>query len=113
MDDALQTYLDGIAPEHRPLFDRLQRLILEVHPDAEVGIAYQMPSYKVGKRRVSLGVWQHGLSIYGWRENQDVAFLARHPELKTGKGTIKLGPGQAEAISDDEFRGLFAGALEP
>ena len=30
MDDAVREYIDAIAPEHRPLFDRLHRLILEV-----------------------------------------------------------------------------------
>jgi hypothetical protein len=34
MDDDVRDYIDGIAPEHRPLFDRLHRLILEAHPDA-------------------------------------------------------------------------------
>ena len=34
MDDAVRDYIDAIAPEHRPLFDRLHRLILEAHPDA-------------------------------------------------------------------------------
>jgi hypothetical protein len=29
MDDAVRTYVDAIAPEHRPLFDRLHRLVLE------------------------------------------------------------------------------------
>jgi hypothetical protein len=34
MDDAVRDYIDAIAPEQRPLFDRLHRLVLEVHPDA-------------------------------------------------------------------------------
>ena len=29
MDDAVRDYLDAIAPEHRPLFDRLHRLVLD------------------------------------------------------------------------------------
>ena len=39
MDDAVRDYLDAIAPEHRPLFDRLHRLILEVQPDAAVALS--------------------------------------------------------------------------
>ena len=31
MDDAVRGYIEAIAPEHRPLFDRLHRLILEAH----------------------------------------------------------------------------------
>ena len=36
IDEAVQAYIDGIAPGYRPLFDRLHRLILGVRPDAEV-----------------------------------------------------------------------------
>ena len=65
MDDAVRRYIDAIAPEHRPLFDRLHGLILEVHPDATVVLSYQMPTYKVGRNRLFLGVWKHGVSVYG------------------------------------------------
>jgi hypothetical protein len=39
--------------------------------------------------------------------------VARHPNLASGRGTIRIGFRDAEAISDDELRGLVGGALEP
>ena len=111
MDDAVRDYIDAIAPEHRPLFDRLHRLILEVHPDAAVVLSYQIPTYKVGRRRLFLGVWRHGVSVYGWQEGRDGGFTARHPELRTSTGTIRLRPDDAAAISDDELRDLVRAAL--
>jgi uncharacterized protein YdhG (YjbR/CyaY superfamily) len=111
MDDAVRHYIDAIAPEHRPLFDRLHRLVLEVHPDAAVVLSYQMPTYKVGRNRLFLGVWKQGVSIYGWRQGHDAGFTARHPELKTSKGTIRLRPADAAAIGDDELRELMRAAL--
>jgi uncharacterized protein YdhG (YjbR/CyaY superfamily) len=111
MDDAVRDYIDAIAPEHRPLFDRLHRLILEAQPDAAVVLSYQMPTYKVGRRRLFVGVWKHGLSIYGWQDGRDGGFTARHPELKTHKGTIRLRPEDAAAISDEEFRNLIHAVL--
>jgi hypothetical protein len=48
-DHAVQAYIDAIAPEQRPLFDRLHGLVLEMRPDAEVVISYQIPTYKVGR----------------------------------------------------------------
>jgi hypothetical protein len=86
MDDAVRDYVDAIAPEHRPLFDRLQRLILEAHPDAAVVLSYQMPTYKVGRHRLFLGVWRHGVSIYGWQEGRDVGFTARPPRPQNEQG---------------------------
>jgi uncharacterized protein YdhG (YjbR/CyaY superfamily) len=111
MDQAVRDYIDAIAPEHRPLFDRLHRLVLEVCPDVQVVLSYQMPTYKVGRHRLFLAVWRHGVSIYGWRQGHDGGFTARHPELKTSKGTIQLRPEDAAAIPDAEFRELVRAAL--
>lgn len=111
MDQAAQDYIDAIPLERRPLFDRMHGLILEEHPDAEVMIAYKMPTYKVGENRLYVGVWTHGISIYGWSEGQDAGFAAGHPELSSGKGTLRITPAAAENISDDELRALARGAL--
>src|SRR5258708_27454993 len=101
MDQAVQAHIDGIAPEHRPLFDRLHRLILAAHPDAAVVLSYQIPTYKVGGRRLYVGAWKHGVSIHGWQRGPDAGFLSRHPALKTSKGTIQLRPQDAADITDE------------
>ena len=111
MDDAVRDYIEAIAPEHRPLFDRLHRLVLEVHPDATVVLSYDMPTYKAGRSRLYLGAWKHGLSIYGWQRGRDAGFTDRHPELTSSKGTIKLRPADAAPIADDELRDLFRSVL--
>jgi hypothetical protein len=98
VDEAVRAYIDGIAAGHRPLFDRLHRLILDVHPDADVVLSYDMPTYKVGRRRLFLAAWRHGVSIYGWPRDHDAGFTARHPALKTGKSTIQLRPEDAADI---------------
>jgi uncharacterized protein YdhG (YjbR/CyaY superfamily) len=110
-DDAARAYIEAIDPEHRPLFDRLQGLILEAYPDAQVALSYGMPTYRVGRRRLHVGVWQHGLSFYGLGAERDAGFSERHPELRTSKGTIQLPPEAAAAIPDDEFRDLIHAVL--
>ena len=112
MDEDVRDYIDRIEPEHRPLFDRLHRLVVEEHPDAQLVISYQMPTFKLGARRLFLGAWKHGVSIYGWDKGRDGGFTARHPEMKTGRGTIQLRVEEAARIPDDEFRELVRGALE-
>jgi uncharacterized protein YdhG (YjbR/CyaY superfamily) len=113
MDDDVRAYIEGIAPEHRPLFDRLHGLILAEHPDADVVLSYKIPTYKVGRRRLYLGAWQHGVSIYGWQADRDAGFSARHADLRTSRGTIRLRPQDAAAIHDEEFSDLVRAALEP
>jgi len=112
VDEAVRSYIDAIRPEHRPLFDRLHGLILAVHPDVAVALSYQMPTYTVGKRRLHVGAWKHGVSIYGWQQGRDAGFTTRHPELITSKGTIQLRPEDALGIRDDELRDLVRSALD-
>ncbi len=113
MDEGVRNYIDAIAPEQRPLFDRLHRIVLAEHPDAEVVLSYGMPAYRVGGRRLNLGVWKHGASVYGWRADRDGGFVARHPGLSSGRATIRIRVKDAEGISDEELRALLGGALEP
>jgi uncharacterized protein YdhG (YjbR/CyaY superfamily) len=113
MDDAVAAYLDAITPEHRPLFDRVHALILDAQPDAAVSMSYGMPTYTVGKRRFHLGVWRHGLSVYGVGADRDAGFGARHQEMVGPRGTIKVRLADAAAIEDQEFRELASAALAP
>jgi uncharacterized protein YdhG (YjbR/CyaY superfamily) len=112
MDDAVRDFIDAIGPEQRPLFDRVHWLIMEAYPQAVVVLSYKMPTYKVDDRRLYVGVWKHGVSFYGWDEGRGAGFTARHPELSSGKGTIRLSPGDADGISDDELRELVQAALQ-
>jgi hypothetical protein len=112
MDARVQSYIEGVDPGYRPLFDRVHRLIMTAHPDADVVLSYQMPTYKVGKRRLYVGAWQHGISLYGWGRGHDGGFAERHPELLAGKGTIRLRPPDADALGDEELSSLVSAALE-
>lgn len=108
----MRTYIEGIAPEYRPLFDRLHGLVLETCPDARVALSYGMPSYRAGGRRLFIGVWKHGVSLYGWGQGRDGGFVERHPGLRTSTGTLRLKPEDAAGIADDEFRSLMRAALD-
>jgi uncharacterized protein YdhG (YjbR/CyaY superfamily) len=109
----VQAYIDAIPPGLRPLFDRLHRLILAAHPAAEVTLSYKMPAYQAGKRRIHVGAWKHGISIYGWGADRDGGFTVRHTGLVTSTGTIRLRPEDAASIPDEEFLALARAALAP
>ena len=76
-------------------------------PRREVALSYGMPGYRVGARRLNLGVWKHGVSVYGLRNDNDGGFLARHPELSSGKGTIRISPRRGRG---DHRRGVAGAA---
>lgn len=89
MNESVQTYIASIADERRQLFDRLQALILDLYPQAEIVLAYGVPTYETPTGRVHLGYWKHGVSVYpGSRPIP--AFHAACPHIKTSKGTISF-----------------------
>jgi hypothetical protein len=110
MDEAVCRYRDAMDSGYRPVFDRLHRLIVAVCPDAELALSYGMPTYRIGRRRLNIGVWKHGLSLYV-SPARDGGFSVRHPELAAGKGTIKLSPEDAAGIPDAEFQDVIRAAL--
>jgi uncharacterized protein YdhG (YjbR/CyaY superfamily) len=112
VNEAAQAYIDRIAPEHRPLFDRIRRLVTAQYPTATVVLKYRMPAYVVGTQSLFVGVWKHGVSLYGWHQGSESGFADRHPSTKTNKGTIRLRPEDAGEISDDELLELVRGALD-
>jgi uncharacterized protein YdhG (YjbR/CyaY superfamily) len=111
VDDEVRRYVAEIAAEYQELFGRVNGLILRAHPEAVVKLSYRIPSYWVGKRRLYVGVWKHGLSIYGWPQGREADFISRHPELKTSKGTIQIRLGDAAGLSDDELLELVQAGL--
>ena len=111
MSDPVADYIAAIPPEHRALFDRFVGLIRSVAPDVTARISYGIPTYEVEGKRLYVGVWKHGLSVYGWGSGKDGGLVERHPELKKSKGTIQLSPAAAEKIPDDELLTLVRAAL--
>lgn len=110
MDGAVRRFRDEMDSKYWPVFDRLHQLIAATCPDAEAVLSYGMPTYRVGRRRLNIGVWKHGLSLYV-SPSRDGGFSARHPDLAAGKGTIKLRPGEAARIPAAEFPDLIRAAL--
>ncbi|MBM2812069.1 MAG: hypothetical protein HW416_2828 [Chloroflexi bacterium] len=86
-DQAVQSYIDAIPESHRPLFDRLQSFILELYQDAEIAISYGIPTYKVGRSRVYLGLWKSGVSLHAVDAE---TFKQQHPSIKTGRGSLNF-----------------------
>lgn len=112
MDAEVQTYIDAIPSDHRGQFDRVHRLILEACPEAVLVLSYGMPTYRVGDRKLHVGVWRHGVSIYGWDKERGAAFVSRHPELLSGRATVRLRSQGAADVTDDELSELVRASLE-
>lgn len=111
MDAAAQAYVDGIAADTRALFDRIHDLFVGEFPDLDVGISYKMPVYRRASRSLNVGAWKHGVSIYGFTDEGARSILERHPELFSGRGTLRITLAVADDIRDEELLHLVQSAL--
>lgn len=101
-------YIADIPPDHRPLFDRLHRLVLDTLPGARVTISYKMPAYVVDGGRVSLSNGPHGISLATTVAPPIAAFKAKHRQFKTGKVTVLFPPGAD--VPTEDLRALVLAA---
>jgi uncharacterized protein YdhG (YjbR/CyaY superfamily) len=110
MDEAVQRYIDAISAEQKPLFDRLQTLILELYPDAEIVISYQIPTYKARGGQLSLGLWKSGVSLYTTDPQHIEKFKSRHPTIKTGKASLNFK--LTDELPEKDIREVIRQAIE-
>jgi uncharacterized protein YdhG (YjbR/CyaY superfamily) len=110
VDEAVRIYVEAIPAEQRPLFDRLQSLILELYPEAEVVLSYQIPTYKAKGGRVSLGLWKEGVSLYTTDPEHIAAFKSNHPGVKSGKASLNFR--LTDELPEQDVREVVARAME-
>jgi uncharacterized protein YdhG (YjbR/CyaY superfamily) len=89
----VEEYLDSLAPEVRNALLEVRATIHSAVPAAEDTISYNMPTLKLGDRRiVHYAGWKQHISLYPAPEDQDLADeLAPYV---AGKGTLKFPVGQ-------------------
>ena len=116
IDEAAQNYLESLIPWEsgaRVQTERVIGLAFVACPEARVTVSYGIACIVAGKRRLYVGAWQHGLSLYGWSADRDAGFASRHRDLRSGKATLRLPPGVLKAMPDQELQEFVAATLAP
>jgi uncharacterized protein YdhG (YjbR/CyaY superfamily) len=90
MNKEVQRYLKAIPEDRKPLFDKLQALILSLYPDAESMIWYGILTYRAKSGWVALANQKHYISLYTNGAHHIAEFKAKYPVIKTGKGCINF-----------------------
>lgn len=100
LSEAVQRFIDAVPEDRRSQFDLLHALILELYPEAEVVISYQVPTYKAKSGWVALGYWKGGVSVYTNNPRHIAPFKAKHPAIKTNKASINFKSSEAIPVGD-------------
>ena len=90
MTSEFRRYLAAIPKDKKRFFLRLHDLILGLYPDAEVGLSYQIPTYRAKSGWVALGHGKRGVSLYTNGPSHIADFKTRHPAIQTGKACLNF-----------------------
>ena len=90
MDKKVRDYFAKGSADQKKLFARLEKMILDLYPRAEIGIAYGVPTYGTKPARVGLGYWKDGVSFYPYSGSALDEFRKANPTIKTTKGAINF-----------------------
>lgn len=110
MDAEMVSYINSVTDERRQLYAHLEKLVLELYPNAELVKSYGIPKYMVPSGGVWLNYWKSGVSMHGGGTDLIDDFRAAHPEIKTGKGGINFKVG--DVIPEADVKKFIVNAME-
>ncbi len=90
MASATQNYIDSLPNLRRQRVLALQKMILEIAPDATMDMHYKMPTYHVGDQWVAMASQKFYISLYTSKREKIQIFRDACPEIKTGQGCINF-----------------------
>jgi uncharacterized protein YdhG (YjbR/CyaY superfamily) len=100
-EDLVDAYLDGVPEPHRSTMLGLRARLSELLPDAEQGIAYSVPVFKVrGKGVAGLGYYKNHCTYFPMSGSITAQLADRLQGYKTAKGSIQF---PADAPLPDEL----------
>jgi uncharacterized protein YdhG (YjbR/CyaY superfamily) len=111
------TYIAGFPRPVQTVLKRVRSIVRHAVPDAEEGISYQIPAYKLnGKPVVYFAAFKEHYSVYPSNARLVAAFKDKRAGYEMSKGTIRfpLSEGVPEKLIADiaKFRAKEVAAAE-
>ena len=103
--DLVDAYLDGVPEPHRSTLLGLRARLSELLPDAEQGIAYSVPVFRVrGKGVAGLGYYKNHCTYFPMSGSVTTELADRLAAYTTAKGSVQFPVD--EPLPDDLVRAL-------
>jgi hypothetical protein len=110
MDAEMTAYINSVSDERRQLYARLEGLVHELYPEAELVKSYGIPKYQIKTGGIFLNYWKGGVSMHGGGTDLLEDFKVKYPQIKTGKGGINFKVG--DEIPESEVRTFITNAMQ-
>lgn len=87
----VDAYLGGVVQPHRSTLEALRKIIKEILPAAEEGIAYGMPAYKLnGKYVAGFGAFKNHCSYFPYSGSVFAEIQSELAKYKYSKGALQF-----------------------
>ena len=90
MKREVKDYISFLPPERRDRLYSVHSMIVELYPDAIIGMKYKMPTYQVGDGWVAIANQKNYISLYTCGYHHIEKFKVKYPKINTGKGCIRF-----------------------
>jgi uncharacterized protein YdhG (YjbR/CyaY superfamily) len=90
MQTEIQQYIDSVTDERRDLLLKLQSLVVDLFPQVQKRISYQIVKYETKTGWLFLSYWKQGVSIHVGYLPLLATFKEKYPHIKTGKGSVNF-----------------------
>lgn len=87
---SVDEYLATFPEEVRAILERVRQTIRKAAPEAEEGIGYQMPAYRLHGALLYFAAWKEHWALYPGSGTLVEAFVEQLRPYEVAKGTIKF-----------------------
>ena len=105
MASPTQDYINSLPQQRRERVLALQKMILDVAPDATLDMHYKMPTYHVGDQWVAMASQKFYISLYTCKRENIENFRNACPEIRTGQGCINFK--DTDKLAEGAIRKLY------
>jgi hypothetical protein len=110
MNEEVSAYIDTVSDERKPMYEKLQSLVVELYPDVRIVMTSQIPTYRAKSGWIGLGYSEKGVSLYTSGPQHLADFRKEHPDIKAGKNSVDFN--STEDIPEEAVRKIIRSAIE-
>ena len=110
MNEEVTAYIDTVSDERKPLYEKLQTLVMDLYPEARIVMTAQIPTYRLKFGWVGLGYTDDGVSLYTSGPQHLVEFRKSNPSIKATKNSIEFK--LTDDIPEDDVQQIVKHAFE-
>ena len=86
----IDEYIKSVPEKRLNRFKEIINHIQKWHPDAELAVKYNMPTFEIGDKWIAVANQKSYISVYTCGYHHIESYKEKHPQTKSGKGCLNF-----------------------